>query len=144
MGGVYVAVHKALPGSGNLATYRPRLATRIFSTERYADGRETHTLLGRVYKQDREPEQLRNIPRDLKFATIAVEDPADGAAALRDAVSRISTSDGVGVTSLNAAGLCARASLPNSSDLKLPAEFQPQDVYDYRTPLGLAMMALEK
>lgn len=74
IGGAYQEVRRTLPGPENLAAYRPRLTTFIYSTERYPDGREEHTLLGRVYKEDREPEELRNIPKDLRLATIAIED----------------------------------------------------------------------
>jgi hypothetical protein len=58
---------------------------------------------------------------------------SDGGAAL----SRI-------VEALNGAGLPARASLPEARALKLPAGFQTRDIYEYRTPLGLSLMALEK
>ncbi len=48
------------------------------------------------------------------------------------------------VEALNEAGLPAKASLPNARALKLPAGFQMQDIYGYRTPLGLSLIALEK
>lgn len=74
VGGAYLEVRQALPGAEHLASYRPRLTTTIYSTERMPDGREEHTILGRVYKEDREPEELRNIPRHLRQATVAIED----------------------------------------------------------------------
>jgi Tfp pilus assembly PilM family ATPase len=58
---------------------------------------------------------------------------SDGGAAL----SRI-------VEALNGAGLPAQVSLPEARALKLPAGFQPRDIYEYRTPLGLSLIALEK
>ena len=48
------------------------------------------------------------------------------------------------VEALNGAGLPARVSLPEARALKLPAGFKSQDLYDYRTPLGLSLIALEK
>jgi len=48
------------------------------------------------------------------------------------------------VESLNGAGLPAKASLPEARALKLPAGFQTQDIYAYRTPLGLSLIALER
>jgi hypothetical protein len=44
---------------------------------------------------------------------------------------------------LVAAGLPVRASVPDPRKLKTPADFRGQDLYEYRTPLGLALMALE-
>ncbi len=48
------------------------------------------------------------------------------------------------VEALNGAGLPAKVSLPDARTLKLPAGFRTQDIYQYRTPLGLSLMALEK
>jgi penicillin-binding protein 1A len=76
LGGTYVEVRKSLPDLEDIAAYRPRLTTQIFSTEVFPGGREEHTLLGRVYKEDREPEELRNMPVALRQATIAIEDTA--------------------------------------------------------------------
>ena len=47
------------------------------------------------------------------------------------------------IASLHAAGVAAKPSLPKSQALKLPADCQGRDVYEYRVPLGLAIMALE-
>lgn len=47
------------------------------------------------------------------------------------------------VDSLNAAGLPARTSLPRTDKLAGPADLTPETVYEYRVPLGLALMALE-
>ncbi len=74
MGGTYVEVRKDLPDPENIEAYRPRLTTQIFSTERRPDGTEGHTLLARIFREDREPEDLRNIPQALLDATIAIED----------------------------------------------------------------------
>lgn len=48
------------------------------------------------------------------------------------------------VETLNAAGLPAKASVPEARNLKLPAGLKTEDIYDYRTPLGLSLIALEK
>lgn len=48
------------------------------------------------------------------------------------------------VEMLNAAGLPAKASVPNTNGLKLPAGFGAKEVYEHRTPLGLALIALDK
>jgi hypothetical protein len=48
------------------------------------------------------------------------------------------------VESLNGAGLPAKVSLPDARALKLPAGFKAQDIYEYRTPLGLSLIALER
>ena len=45
---------------------------------------------------------------------------------------------------LNAAELPAKASVPDARNLKMPAGFTTQDIYEYRTPLGLSLIALEK
>jgi hypothetical protein len=45
---------------------------------------------------------------------------------------------------LNAAGLPVKASVPEPRNLKLPAGVKVEDIYDYRTPLGLSLIALEK
>lgn len=74
LAGTYQEVQRALPEPEMLASYSPRLTTKIYSTEVQPDGTESHQLLGRVYKEDREPEDLRNIPRHLRQATIAIED----------------------------------------------------------------------
>lgn len=48
------------------------------------------------------------------------------------------------VDRLGAAGLPAKVSVPSAESLKAPPGFGAKEVYDYRTPLGLAMIALEK
>ncbi len=45
---------------------------------------------------------------------------------------------------LNATGLPVKASVPEPRNLKLPAGIKVEDIYDYRTPLGLSLLALEK
>lgn len=80
MGGVgFVAgavgrIRESLPPAEQLASYRPSVTTEVYSTERQKDGSETHTLLARVYMEDREPVALRDIPLALRQATIARED----------------------------------------------------------------------
>jgi Tfp pilus assembly protein PilN len=46
--------------------------------------------------------------------------------------------------SLSTAGLCATARLPSLSDLKGPPGFETADLYEYRAPLGLALLATEE
>jgi hypothetical protein len=46
------------------------------------------------------------------------------------------------VASLNAAGLLARASVPSSRGVTAPAGFDGSNVYQYHTPLGLALLAM--
>jgi penicillin-binding protein 1A len=67
-------IRESLPPAEQLASYRPSVTTEIYSTERHKDGSETHTLLARVYMEDREPVPLRDIPAHLRQATIARED----------------------------------------------------------------------
>jgi Tfp pilus assembly protein PilN len=45
---------------------------------------------------------------------------------------------------LNEAGIPAKISVPEARNLRLPSGFKMQDIYDYRTPLGLSLIALEK
>ncbi len=63
-----------MPHAEELWDYRPRLATEIYSTEMHKDGTETHTLLAKVFDEDREQMELRHIPSDLVNATVAIED----------------------------------------------------------------------
>ncbi len=72
--GALASLRAALPASTDLITYRPRVTTEIYSTERQKDGDEHHTLLARIYKEDREPISLQDIPKPIIDATIAVED----------------------------------------------------------------------
>jgi hypothetical protein len=48
------------------------------------------------------------------------------------------------VDALNAGGLPAQVSVPDLQNLRTPSGFGAQEAYEYRTPLGLALMALEK
>lgn len=48
------------------------------------------------------------------------------------------------VASLNAAGLLARVSLPGIGGIKVPADFEPDGIYQYRAPLGLGLLALKE
>ncbi len=72
--GGLVGLRTAFQGERQLVDYRPRLTTQIYSTERHPDGEATHTLIGQVYKENRELVPLREIPRELQQATIAIED----------------------------------------------------------------------
>jgi hypothetical protein len=47
------------------------------------------------------------------------------------------------VSSLRSAGLNARAALPDIKKLRAQTELQVEEAYEYRVPLGLALMALE-
>ena len=47
------------------------------------------------------------------------------------------------VAALNAAGLDVKASLPRTQALGMPVGLGPRDLYEYRAPLGLALMALD-
>lgn len=58
---------------------------------------------------------------------------SDGGEAIRRIVER-----------LNAAGLPAKVSEPNVEHLKTPTGFGAKEAYEYRTPLGLAMIALDR
>ncbi|MBM3499542.1 MAG: PBP1A family penicillin-binding protein [Armatimonadetes bacterium] len=72
--GAVERIRETLPEPEKLASYRPSATTEIYSTERHADGKVEHTLLARVYEQDRTPVPLKDIPDALKLATIARED----------------------------------------------------------------------
>jgi len=48
------------------------------------------------------------------------------------------------VESLNAADLPVKVSVPDVRNLRMPSGFKVEDVYEYRTPLGLSLLALEK
>jgi hypothetical protein len=47
------------------------------------------------------------------------------------------------VSSLNSGGLDARTALPDIRGLRTSSEVSVQDIYDYRIPIGLGMMAFE-
>ena len=47
------------------------------------------------------------------------------------------------ISSLSQAGLNARAALPDLERLKANSELSAENLYEYRTPIGLALMALE-
>ncbi len=72
--GTLAQLRDVLPDKLHFTQYRPRLTTRIYSTEMHPDGRETHTLLGKVYKENREIASLAEIPLYLQQATVAIED----------------------------------------------------------------------
>jgi penicillin-binding protein 1A len=74
LSGALASLRAVLPASTDLITYRPHVTTEIYSTERSKDGSEKHTLLARVFKEDREPIELRDIPQPVIDATVAIED----------------------------------------------------------------------
>jgi len=47
------------------------------------------------------------------------------------------------VAALNAGGLNATAALPKNASLSLQGELRQEDIYDYRVPIGLGLMALD-
>lgn len=72
--GGYQSVLAVLPEDIDFTQYRPPGVTEIYSTERHTDGSVTHTLLGRIAKEDRTPVELSRIPKHLRDATVAIED----------------------------------------------------------------------
>ena len=74
IGGAIGRLHNVLPEQMLLRGYQPALATEIFSTDRKPDGSVGHTLLARVYKENREYVPLNKLPVQLRQATIAIED----------------------------------------------------------------------
>ncbi len=64
--GALSTVEKFLPDAKHIMRYRPTATTKILA----ADG----TLLGKVYEENREPVPLRDIPKELQWATVAIED----------------------------------------------------------------------
>ncbi len=72
--GALEQITRLMPDNEDLWSYRPRVGTEIYSTEVQKDGSETHTLLARVYNENREPVELRQIPEQMVQATIAIED----------------------------------------------------------------------
>lgn len=74
--GAISAVRQVLPDTTELATYRPRFTTILYSTEQGAGDGERHTLLGKVVTEgeDRIPVDFRDIPERLVQATVAIED----------------------------------------------------------------------
>jgi len=67
-------LRQAFAGERRLVDYRPRLTTNIYSTENHPDKPATHTLIGQVYKENRALVPLREIPRYVQQATVAIED----------------------------------------------------------------------
>ncbi len=72
--GGLAGLRQGFAGQRRLVDYRPRLTTNIYSTETHADEPATHTLIGQVYKENRALVPLREIPRYMQEATVAVED----------------------------------------------------------------------
>jgi len=72
--GGLAGLRHSFAGQGRLVDYRPRLTTKIYSTETHRDGPDTHTLIGQVYKENRALVPLRDIPGYMQQATVAVED----------------------------------------------------------------------
>lgn len=63
-----------LPSARELADYRPRLATEIYSTDVQTNGQEKHTLLARLFRENREWASIDRMPVNLIRATVAIED----------------------------------------------------------------------
>ncbi|MFP3904003.1 MAG: PBP1A family penicillin-binding protein [Armatimonadota bacterium] len=72
--GGLLAVREKLPDAAELTAYRPKLTTEIYSTETDPEGNVSHTLLGRIFKENRKPVSLTEVPLQLRQATIAIED----------------------------------------------------------------------
>jgi penicillin-binding protein 1A len=72
--GGLASLQGTLPSAEELTRYRPRLTTEIYSTELQADGSERHTLLARLYRENREWCPLEQMPLHLLQATVAIED----------------------------------------------------------------------
>jgi len=72
--GGLAGLRQTFAGQRQLVDYRPRLTTNIYSTETHADEPATHTLIGQVYKENRALVPLREIPRYMQQATVAIED----------------------------------------------------------------------
>jgi len=68
------SVRDVMPVDTDLTQYRPLGTTFIYSTERHKDGTVAHTLLAKIAKEDRQPVDLSQVPRQLQQATLAVED----------------------------------------------------------------------
>jgi penicillin-binding protein 1A len=64
--GALSSVARLLPDAKAIMQYRPTATTKILA----ADG----TMLGKVYEENREPVALRDIPNELRAATVAIED----------------------------------------------------------------------
>ncbi|MFQ6132127.1 MAG: transglycosylase domain-containing protein [Armatimonadota bacterium] len=73
LGGI-AGVRRVLPDTTELSDYRPQLSTLIYSTEPDAEGNLEHTQLGKVYEEERDPIRLKDIPRVIRRATVAIED----------------------------------------------------------------------
>ncbi len=72
--GGLVGLRQAFRGQHRLVDYRPRLTTKIYSTETHPDKPATHTVIGEIYKENRALVPLREIPGYMQQATVAVED----------------------------------------------------------------------
>lgn len=72
--GTLSELRSSLPSVEKLSTYQPRLVTEIYSTEVQKDGGEAHTLLAKLYRENREWCPLDQMPVDLIHATVAIED----------------------------------------------------------------------
>ncbi len=72
--GGLAGLRQTFAGQRRLVDYRPRLTTNIYSTENHPGEPATHTLIGQVYKENRALVPLREIPRYMQQATVAIED----------------------------------------------------------------------
>ncbi len=74
MGGL-VSVNRVLPDTTQLSAYRPQLNTVLYAKSGDANPSPAWTILARIYREQyREPVRLRDVPRWLRQATVAVED----------------------------------------------------------------------
>ena len=72
--GALLSIHAALPEAEEISAYTPRATTKLWSSEQQKDGTVEHTLLARIYHENREPIELRDVPDYVWKATVAIED----------------------------------------------------------------------
>ncbi|HJN15524.1 MAG TPA: hypothetical protein QGH10_08545, partial [Armatimonadota bacterium] len=58
--GALERIGESLPPAEQLAAYRPSVTTEIYSSQRHTDGTVEHTLLARLFDQDRTPMALKD------------------------------------------------------------------------------------
>ncbi|MFQ5808215.1 MAG: transglycosylase domain-containing protein [Armatimonadota bacterium] len=73
--GGLVSVNRVLPDTTQLSAYRPKLNTVLYATSETGNPSPKWTPIARVYRdQYRDPIRLRDVPRRLREAVVAVED----------------------------------------------------------------------
>ncbi|MGD8237606.1 MAG: PBP1A family penicillin-binding protein [Armatimonadota bacterium] len=73
--GGLVSVNRVLPDTTQLSAYRPKLNTVLYATSETSNPSREWTPIARVYRdQYRDPIRLRDVPRRLREAIVAVED----------------------------------------------------------------------